>query len=144
MSDTTTRPPGGDPTSTRPASTGWSTGFSVFAGVFLIVAGICEVLAGIAALVRDQVYVVTPNYVYSFDVTTWGWVHLIVGAAMALTGLGVVQGQSWARIVGIVLAGLSAIANFMFLPHYPVWSIVLIALDVVVIAALVREQRAAA
>jgi hypothetical protein len=70
-------------------------------------------------------------------------VHLILGAAVALTGFGVLQGMTWARVLGIVLAGLSIIANFMFLPHYPLWSLVVIALDIVVIAALVREQRAA-
>jgi hypothetical protein len=143
MSDTTTRPPGGTPTSSRPVSTGWSSGFATFAGVVLMVTGICQLLTGISALIRDKVYVATPDYVYAFDITTWGWVHLILGAAVALTGFGVLQGMSWARVLGIVLAGLSIIANFMFLPHYPLWSLVVIALDIVVIAALVREQRAA-
>jgi hypothetical protein len=137
MSDTSTRPPAG--TSSRAAA--WSTGFAMFAGTVLIVVGICQALAGIAALFRDEVYVATPNYIYSFDVTAWGWVHLILGAAIALTGLGVIQGQTWARVVGIMLASLSIIANFLFIPHYPIWSLVIIALDIAVIWALVREQR---
>ncbi|GAA4556246.1 DUF7144 family membrane protein [Pseudonocardia xishanensis] len=144
MSDTSTRPPGGTSPSTRPTSTGWSTGFTAFAGAVLLVTGICQVLLGIAALIRDTLYITTPQYIYAFDVTTWGWVHLIVGAAVALTGIGVLQGQTWARVVGIVLASLSIIANFMFMPYYPVWSLVVIALDIVVIAALVREQQAGA
>ncbi|MFC5950020.1 hypothetical protein ACFQH9_17245, partial [Pseudonocardia lutea] len=132
MSDTSTRPPTAP--STRAAA--WSTGFAMFAGTVLIVVGICQALAGIAALFRDEVYVATPNYIYSFDVTAWGWVHLILGAAIALTGLGVIQGQTWARVVGIMLASLSIIANFLFIPHYPIWSLVIIALDIAVIWAL--------
>jgi|tagenome__1003787_1003787.scaffolds.fasta_scaffold19722714_2 hypothetical protein len=138
MSDTTHPPTAG---TTRSAATAWSTGFAMFAGAVLIVTGICQALAGIAALFRDEVFVTTPNYIYAFDVTAWGWVHLILGAAIALTGLGVLQGQTWARVVGIMLASLSIIANFLFLPHYPIWSLVLIALDIAVIWALVREQR---
>ncbi|MEU7813836.1 hypothetical protein [Pseudonocardia sp. NPDC049154] len=138
MSDTTHSPTAGTRGSTAAA---WSTGFAMFAGAVLIVTGICQALAGIAALFRDQIYVATPNYIYSFDVTAWGWVHIILGAALALTGLGVIQGQTWARVVGILLASLSIIANFLFIPHYPVWSIVIIALDVAVIWALVRETR---
>ncbi|MFR9806961.1 hypothetical protein ACL02T_32400 [Pseudonocardia sp. RS010] len=137
MSDTSTRPPAD--TSARSAA--WSTGFAMFAGAVLLVVGICQALAGIAALFRDEVYVATPNYIYAFDVTAWGWVHLILGAAIALTGLGVLQGQTWARVVGIMLASLSIIANFLFLPYYPIWALVIIALDVAVIWALVREQR---
>ncbi|GAA2888418.1 hypothetical protein GCM10010472_53500 [Pseudonocardia halophobica] len=138
MSDTTHSPTSGATQSTAGA---WATGFAMFAGAVLIVTGICQALAGIAALFRDQVYVATPNYIYSFDVTAWGWVHIILGAALALTGLGVIQGQTWARVVGILLASLSIIANFLFIPHYPIWSIVIIALDVAVIWALVRETR---
>ncbi|GAA4714709.1 hypothetical protein GCM10023215_67390 [Pseudonocardia yuanmonensis] len=137
MSDTSTRPP--TASSTRAAA--WATGFAMFAGTVLIVTGVCQALAGIAALFRDEVYVATPNYIYSFDVTAWGWVHLILGAAVALTGLAVIQGQTWARIVGIMLASLSIIANFLFIPHYPIWSLVIIALDIAVIWALVRETR---
>ncbi|NMH95907.1 DUF7144 family membrane protein [Pseudonocardia acidicola] len=137
MSDTSTHPPA----AAGRGTTAWSTGFAMFAGAVLLVTGICQALAGISALFRDQVYVATPNYIYAFDLTGWGWFHLIFGAALALTGIGVLQGQTWARVVGIVLASLSIIANFLFTPHYPIWSLVIIALDVVVILALVREQR---
>lgn len=142
MSETSTRPPGGTRAG-APTSTAWSTGFAAFAGAVLIVTGVCQVLVGVAALIRDTIYVATPNYVYAFDITTWGWVHLILGAAVALAGLGVLQGMTWARVTGIALASLSIIANFLFLPHYPIWSLVVIALDIVVIMALIREQRAA-
>lgn len=143
MSETTTRP-SGDPHAGRATSTRWSTGFATLAGAVLIVVGVCQVLVGVAALIRDTIYVATPGYVYAFDITAWGWVHLVLGAVLALTGLGVLQERTWARVTGIALASLSIIANFLFLPNYPLWSLVIIALDIVVIAALVREQHAAA
>jgi hypothetical protein len=73
---------------------------------------------------------------FQFDITTWGWIHLILGIVVALAGVGLLAGRSWARVVGITLAVLSAIANFMFIPHYPFWALLVIALDVFVIWAL--------
>jgi hypothetical protein len=81
--------------------------------------------------------------VYSFDITGWGWIHLILGVLVALAGIGIVQGQTWAAVVGITLASLSLLVNFAFIPYYPVWSILIIALDVIVIWALVTYRRAA-
>jgi hypothetical protein len=122
----------------------WATGFAMFAGVLMIVVGVWGVLAGIAAILNDEVYVTTPDYVYSFDLTSWGWIHLILGALLAVAGVGVVQGATWARVVGIALAALSLLANFAFIPYYPIWSILIIALDVVVIWALATTGRTAA
>lgn len=144
MTETSAQPTGTGAGTRAAPSTTWSTGFATFAGVILLVTGVCQVLVGVAALFRDTLYVATPGYIYSFDVTAWGWTHLILGAAVALTGLGVLQGQTWARMVGVGLASLSLIANFLFLPHNPLWALVVIALDVVVIAALARELRATA
>jgi hypothetical protein len=98
-------------------------------------------IAGLVALVRDSFYVVAPNYVFEFDVTSWGWIHLIAGIVVVLAGFGVLSGQTWARVVGITLAVLSAIANFGFIPYYPVWSLLIIALDVFVIWALATHGR---
>lgn len=98
-------------------------------------------LAGLAAILNDKVYVTTPEYVYSFDLTSWGWVHLILGALVAVAGVGVVQGATWARVVGITLASLSLLINFVFIPYYPIWSILIIALDVIVIWALATYTR---
>jgi hypothetical protein len=78
----------------------------------------------------------TRNYLFKFDVTTWGWIHLILGIIVALAGWGLLSGRTWARVVGITLAVLSAIANFLWLPYYPLWSLLIIALDVLVIWAL--------
>jgi hypothetical protein len=121
----------------------WASGFTLFAAVLMVVIGIWQVFAGIAALLRDTVYVSTPEYIYSFDLTAWGWTHLLLGVLIAVAGFGVVRGQVWARVVGILLACLSLIANFMFLPHYPIWSLVIIALDIVIIWALATYRREA-
>lgn len=125
---------------------GWATGLALFAGVIMIMLGIFQAIAGLAAIIEDKFYVVTPNYAYQIDVTGWGWIHLIVGIFVVLAGVYVLSGRLWARIVGITIAVLSALANFFFIPYYPFWSLLIIALDVFVIWALAtyRGDRAAA
>lgn len=113
-----------------------ATGLALFAGILMVIGGVFHALAGISALFNDNLYVATPQYIYSFDLTAWGWVHLILGVLVAFAGVAVVQGQTWGRVVGITLVGLSLIANFLYLPHYPLWSILIIALDVAVIWGL--------
>jgi len=119
----------------------WAEGLTVFAAAMMIINGVIQVFVGISALFHDDIYLAAPRYVYSFDLTTWGWVHLLLGALVAVAGFAVLKGQTWGRVVGITLASLSIIANFMFLPHYPIWSILVIALDVAVIWALAVYQR---
>lgn len=119
----------------------WASGLTVAAATFLMIAGVWHALAGIAAIVHDDVYLATPQYIYSFDLTAWGWVHLLLGVLLIVAGFAVLKGQMWARVVGITMAGLSMIANFLFLPHYPLWSLVIIALDVAVIWALATYRR---
>ena len=119
----------------RPVS-GWAVGFSAFAGAIMLMIGIFHAFAGLAALFNDEFFVRTPNYTYDIDVTGWGSIHLILGTVIALAGLGVFSGATWARVVGITLALMSAVANFFFIPVYPVWAILIIALDVAVIWAL--------
>lgn len=120
----------------RSETSGWAIGFISFAAVMMIMTGAFQALAGLVAILRDQFYVVTANYVFQFDVTTWGWIHLILGVVVVAAGLGVLSGQTWGRVVGITLALLSAIANFLFVPYYPFWSLLIIGLDVLVIWAL--------
>jgi len=115
---------------------GWAVGFIVFAAVMMIMTGVFQALAGLVAIFENEFYVATRNYLFQFDATTWGWIHLIGGVIVALAGWGVLAGQTWARVVGITLAVLSAIANFLFIPYYPFWSLLIIALDVFVIWAL--------
>ena len=117
---------------------GWAVGGTVFAGVIMVLVGVFHLIAGFVAILDDQFYVVTRNYTYNLDVTGWGWIHLIAGALVVLAGMYIFSGTTWARIVGITLAVLSAIANFFFIPYYPFWSLVIIALDVWVVWSLSR------
>jgi hypothetical protein len=130
-----------DTSSTSRRRSGAAIGFTMFAGVLMITIGIWHAIAGFAGIVEDQFYAVTPNYILEFDATTWGWIHLIAGIVVALAGFAVFSGAVWARAVGVILATLSLIANFAFIPFYPVWSIVIIALDVAVIWALTVHGR---
>jgi len=120
-------------------SNGW--GLVVFAGVMMILLGVFHALEGLTAILKDQFFVSTPNYVISVDVTSWGWIHLIGGVVVAVAGFFVFSGAVWARAVGILLAGVSAIANFLFIPYYPFWSLLMVALDIFVIWALAVHGR---
>jgi hypothetical protein len=102
----------------------------------LMIMGIYQIFMGIAAIARNQFFVVAPNYVYEIDTTVWGWVHLGIGVIATITGFFLFTQATWARWLGIAMAGLSALANFFFLPYYPLWSLVLIAMDVFVIWSL--------
>ena len=124
---------------------GWTAGFVVFAGVMMMMIGAFHALTGLAAIIENEFFVVGPNYAYELDVSAWGWLHLILGIIVAAAGWGVFSGATWARMVGIVLASISAIANFFFIPYQPIWALLMIALAVLVIAALAayapREYR---
>lgn len=113
-----------------------AAGGTLFAGFMLFTLGVLAILQGIAAIAKDNVIIRTPNYTYKFDFTTWGWIHLILGALAVVVGIGLLAGAEWARFAGIALAVLNIIANFMWLPYLPIWSIVLIAIDVFIIWAL--------
>ncbi|MFJ8823948.1 hypothetical protein ACIREE_19465 [Streptomyces sp. NPDC102467] len=129
--------PASDPT--RDGGSGWATGGSTFAGVLMLVSGIFGILNGIAGIAKDDVYGRIGDYVYSFNLTTWGWIHLVIGILVALTGVGILKGADWARGVGIGLAALYIIEYFMFLPYAPVWSLISIGVGVFVIWALATE-----
>jgi len=110
----------------------------VFAACILTLIGCFQAIAGLAAILDDEFFVVTKNYTFDLDTSVWGWVHLLLGIALVATGWGLFAGRGWAVVTAIVLAGLSAVANFFFIPYYPFWSILVIALDVWVIWALTR------
>lgn len=114
----------------------WAVGLALFAGGAMMTVGLFQALQGLVALLDEDFYVETDNYTFELDVTAWGWIHLVLGGLLAIIGYSVVLGLAWAKVVGIVLVGLSALANFMWAPHYPVWSLLLVALDVLVIWAL--------
>lgn len=115
---------------------GWAIGFTAFAAFMLIMIGTFEALNGLGAIFENEFYVVTNNYFLEFDVTAWGWIHLILGLGVLAAGIALFTGALWARIVGIVVAICSAIANFAFIPYYPAWSLTIIALNVAVIWVL--------
>ncbi|MEV6300614.1 hypothetical protein AB0M02_14500 [Actinoplanes sp. NPDC051861] len=144
MSDTETRRAYDEPPYTPPGRrepTGW-VGMVVFAGVMLLMLGSFQAIEGLVALFRDDFYVTTNNgLVIPMDFSSWGWTHLIIGVITALAGFGVLAGQMWARVVGIVIAVISALANLAFLPAYPIWSTIVIAIDVLVIYALTAHGR---
>ncbi len=112
----------------------------MFAGVLLLVDGILGVLKGIAGIASNDVYTRIDDYVFKFDVTSWGWIHLVLGVILVLVGVGILKGATWARVTGVVLASLNIVANFMWLPYTPVWAIVTIAIDVFVIWALCTDR----
>lgn len=120
---------------------GPAVGLALFAGVVLITVGIFQFIQGLAAVFRGEFYVVAPNYVYQLDVSGWGWIHVALGVVLAATGTFVLLGKTWARVTAIILAGLSAVANFLFIPYYPVWALLIIALDIAVIWALTSVRR---
>lgn len=115
---------------------GW-VGWVYFAGLMLMLSGIFQSIAGLVALFKDEVYVVTEQNLWLMDYTTWGWVHLLFGVFLLLAGSAIVAGKMWGRVVGVLFAGLSLIANFGFIPVYPVWSILLVVIDILVLYALV-------
>ena len=124
--------------------TGW-VGWVFFAGVMMILIGIFHVIDGLVALFKDDFYVVGKSgLVVSVDYTVWGWVHLLFGIVLILAGFAVLAGRTWARVVGIILASIGAIVNLGFLGAYPIWSVLMIALDVIVIYALAVHGREAA
>ena len=126
----------------RPA--GWVVGLSLFAGVMMILTGVLNAMEGVVGIARNEVYAATPRYIFAFDLTTWGWIHIILGIVVLAAGVGVLTGQLWGRVVGITIAVLTILANFAFIPYYPVWSLLIIALNVFVIWALCIYNRDAA
>jgi hypothetical protein len=119
----------------RPAS-GWAVGFTLFAAVMMLMTGTFQALAGLVAIFENEFYVATRTYLFQFDATSWGWIHLLAGLIVAFAGWGLLSGRTWARVVAITLAVLSATANFLFLPYYPFWALTVITLDIFVIWAL--------
>ena len=116
--------------------TGWSS-WAMFAGLMMILVGIFQQIQGLVAIFNEEWYRVTDRgLVFSVDYTVWGWVHFLLGLAIATAGVAVFNGKTWARIVGCVLALISAVVNLTFIAAYPAWSIIVIAIDVLVIYAL--------
>jgi len=119
----------------------WAVGWGAFAGVMLVMVGVFQFFAGLSAIIHDTYYVVGSQYAYKLDVTGWGWIHLVLGLIVVLAGIGVFTGNVAARAIGVIAAMVSAIANFLWLPYSPVWSVVMIAVAISVIWALTAHGR---
>ncbi|WP_433887879.1 DUF7144 family membrane protein [Streptomyces sp. CA-111067] len=128
------------PGQSRGGSSGWATGGTLFAGVLLFVDGVIAVLNGIVGINKDNVYTRIGDYTYRFSVTSWGWIHLVIGILLILTGIGILRGALWARFVGVGMAAVSIVANFMWLPYQPIWAIIAVALGVFVIWSLLTDR----
>jgi hypothetical protein len=127
-----------DARSDVPAVSAWAVGGMTFAGVMMIMIGVFQAIAGLVAIFDDNFYVVAQNYTFDIDTTAWGWVHLLLGLVLVVTGYYLLAGAAWAVVAAILLAGLSAIVNFFFIPYYPFWSLLEIGLAVWVIWSLTR------
>jgi hypothetical protein len=117
---------------------GWAVGGITFAVVMMLMIGVFQIIAGLVAIFDDGFYVVTQNYTFDLDASAWGWIHLLLGILLLLAGYGLYSGATWGAVVAIVLAVLTGSENFFFIPYYPFWSILVIALCIWVIWALTR------
>ena len=120
---------------------GWAVGWTAFAGTLMIIMGFFHAITGLVAVLEDDLIVVTPDYVFQFSVTTWGWIHLIAGIIVLLAGFYLFTGAVWARVIGVIIVAVSMVANFAWLPYRPVWSVILIAAGGFVIWALTAHGR---
>lgn len=119
---------------------GWY-GWVVFASVMMLMLGIFHAMAGLVAIFEDDYFVVTSNkLVVSADYTTWGWVHLVLGILLGVAGAALLAGQTWGRVVAVIVAVTSAVVNLAFLSAYPLWSAIMIAVDVMVIYAVTADR----
>ena len=126
------------PSSRRQDPSGWAVTGVAFAACILLMVGSFQIIAGLVAIFNDDFYVVARNYTFDLDTSAWGWIHLLLGLLLLFTGWALFAGRTWAVVVALGLAILSAIANFFFIPYYPFWSILVIALCVWVIWSLTR------
>jgi hypothetical protein len=121
--------------------TGWA-GWVAFAGIMLIMLGFFQMIEGLVALFNDGFYLVrAEGLVVNVDYNAWGWTHLVLGAVAVAVGFGLMVGNMFARVAGIAIAMISAILNLVFISAYPVWSAIVIAIDVIVIYAIVVHGR---
>jgi hypothetical protein len=119
---------------------GATMGLTLFAAVVMMMSGFWNFLEGLAAVIRGSFFVTLPNYAFDLSVSSWGWFHLILGVVVAMAGVGLLTDRVWARVVGVVVVAISMIVNFLYIPYQPVWSIVVVALDLAVLWALITPR----
>jgi hypothetical protein len=133
------RPRHGAKTAEREPS-GAALGFTLTAAMLMMISGGWNILEGIAAIVHGSFVVVVRNYAYSMSATSWGWFHLILGAVVLAAGIGLLTDKMWARIIGVGVVAISMIVNVLYIPYLPVWSILVIAIDLAILWALLSPR----
>jgi hypothetical protein len=118
------------------AESPWALGLIVVAAIFLVVGGAFHVIQGLAAILDDQFFAAVENYAFDLNVQTWGWIHVVTGIILAAAGFALFSGALWARIVAVFVAVASAIVSFLYIPYFPVWSIVTLSVDGAIIWAV--------
>jgi hypothetical protein len=126
---------------TRQGVSPWASGPIVFAGGMLVITGVLQIFIAIPALIHDKIYDATIQYLFAFNLTAWGWIQLITAVAAIVSGYGALRGLTWARMVGIAVTGFSMVIEFAYIPHFPLWSVLVIAIDTVIILALATYRR---
>lgn len=122
-------------TDTYQERTGW-TGWIAFAGIMMLIGGALAFFQGLVAALNDEWVVWGARTSLYLDLSAWGWIHMLVGLIVFLAGFGVFSGNLLARTVGVIVASLSLVANFLWMPAYPLWAIIVITIDALVIWAL--------
>ncbi len=121
-----------------PEVSSWATGGILFASTMLVMVGFYQALTGLVAILNQEFFATARNYTFDLDVGAWGWLHLVLGCVAVLVGIGLIRRATWAGVAAILIAMLSALANFLFIPYQPIWSLVMIAIDMWIIWALTR------
>jgi len=119
---------------------GW-VGWVYFAGLMMMLVGVFQIIAGLVAVFRQSVFFVTNESLVVFNYAQWGWIHFFIGLLLFFSSFGVFRGNLWGRSFGSFLAGLSAIANFLLIPVHPLWSLIVIGFDIMIIYALLVHGR---
>lgn len=114
----------------------WATGPILFSGGMLVISGVLQIFVGVTALIHDSIYAEAPRYAFAFDLTAWGWIQLITAIAAIGAGYGALRGLTWARMVGIFVAGISMVAEFAYIPYFPAWAVLVIGIDIAIIWGL--------
>lgn len=118
--------------------TGW-VGWVAFAGFYMVIVGIFEMITGFVALFKNDIFLIGKSATWVFDYSTWGWIHMLMGLIVLLVGLAILAGQTWGRVVGVIMVAVSAIATFAFLPIYPFWALIILVIDGLVLFALIAH-----
>lgn len=119
-------------------------GWVYFAGFLLVISAVFQLIAGMVAIFQDDLFVLGINRVWIVDVTTWGWIHFLLGVVLLTAGLSLLAGKMWGRVVGSLLAAVAMVVNFAFIPVYPIWSIIMVVISGFVLYALVAHGKEAA